>query len=112
MIKIGFLRQLSASALQLCRCSPRRYVRPPFASNGIEKMSDLGQRRKSRFRAFSLRLAIDLVKQSDGFQNFVIAHEKFYLRVPNHDCLFKASMTLHFPNWRELDVFRRKRAFP
>ena len=53
-------------------------------------------------------LAIDLDEQPVDFQDFVIAHELLHLRVPNHGRLFKALMTSHVPNWRQLDLQRRK----
>ncbi len=53
-------------------------------------------------------LAIDLDEQPVDFQDFVIAHELLHLRVPNHGRLFKALMTTHVPNWRQLDLQRRK----
>ena len=52
-------------------------------------------------------LAADLVDQSPGFQDFVIAHELLHLRVPNHGKLFKALMTAHVPTWRSYDRQRR-----
>lgn len=53
-----------------------------------------------------ITLAADLSFEAAEFQNFVIAHELLHLRVPNHGKLFKALMTVHVPNWRELDVCR------
>jgi predicted metal-dependent hydrolase len=56
--------------------------------------------------AGTVTLAADLIKQSGGFQDFVIAHELLHLRVPNHGRLFKALMTAHVPGWRTFDVSR------
>ena len=58
--------------------------------------------------AGTITLAADLVDESDGFQDFVVAHELIHLRVPNHGRLFKALMTAHVPGWRALEVSRRK----
>ncbi|WP_456714620.1 M48 metallopeptidase family protein [Bradyrhizobium sp. USDA 4353] len=59
--------------------------------------------------AGTITLAIDLDDQSEGFQDFVIAHELIHLKVPNHGRLFKALMTTHVPDWRSQDVQRRRR---
>lgn len=56
----------------------------------------------------TITIAIDLDEQPVEFQDFVIAHEVLHLRVPNHGRLFKALMTTHVPNWRQLDLQRRK----
>ena len=40
------------------------------------------------------------------FQDFVIAHELLHLRVPNHGRIFKALLTTHIPNWRQLKIDR------
>lgn len=56
--------------------------------------------------AGTITLAADLVNQSEGFQDFVVAHELLHLRVPNHGRLFKALMSAHVPNWRSLAVRR------
>lgn len=53
-----------------------------------------------------ITLAEDLVEQSLGFQNFVIAHELLHLRVHNHGKVFKALMNVHVPDWRRYDVCR------
>lgn len=53
-----------------------------------------------------ISLAADLINQEPGFQDFVIVHELLHLRIPNHGKLFKATMTAHVPNWRELDLSR------
>ena len=59
--------------------------------------------------AGSITLAIDLLDEPEGFQDFVVAHELLHLRIPNHGRLFKALMTAHVPGWRSLDVARSKR---
>lgn len=53
-----------------------------------------------------ISLAVDLVDQNDGFQDFVIVHELLHLRVKNHGRLFKALMSVHVPGWRDHDVCR------
>ena len=54
-----------------------------------------------------ITLAVDLLDESERFQDFVVAHELLHLRVPNHGRLFKALMTAHVPGWRSLDVARQ-----
>ena len=56
-------------------------------------------------------LAIDLVDQEPGFQDFVIAHELLHLRVPNHGKLFKALMTVHVPDWTKYYTGRKRVAY-
>ena len=56
--------------------------------------------------AGTITLALDLDEQREDFQDFVIAHELLHLKVPNHGRLFKALMSTHVPNWRNLDVER------
>jgi predicted metal-dependent hydrolase len=56
----------------------------------------------------TITLAADLADQPPRFQDFVVAHELLHLRVPNHGRLFKALMTAYIPNWRALNVERRK----
>ena len=51
-------------------------------------------------------LAIDLADRDQDFRDFVIAHELLHLRYPHHSRLFKAIMTMHIPNWRQLDALR------
>lgn len=36
------------------------------------------------------------------FQEYVVAHELLPLRAKNHSKLFKATMSAHFPGWREV----------
>ena len=57
--------------------------------------------------AGTVSLAIDLSDEQERFQDFVIVHELLHLKVQNHGRLFKALMSLHVPNWRELDIIRR-----
>jgi predicted metal-dependent hydrolase len=57
--------------------------------------------------AGTVTLAADLDKQETRFQDFVIVHELLHLKIPNHGRLFKALMSTHVPNWRELDVQRK-----
>ena len=54
----------------------------------------------------TITLASDLSHQEVGFQDFVIAHELFHLRVPNHGKLFKALMNAHVPDWKTYDAER------
>jgi predicted metal-dependent hydrolase len=60
--------------------------------------------------AGTITLAIDLLDEPEGFQDFVVAHELLHLRIPNHGRLFKALMTAHVPGWRSLEVARSKRS--
>jgi len=62
--------------------------------------------------AGTITLAIDLLDESERFQDFVVAHELLHLRVPNHGRLFKALMTAYVPGWRSLQVSRRARSVP
>ena len=54
----------------------------------------------------TITLAIDLIEQKTGFQDFVIAHELLHLRVPNHGKLFKALLTVHVPEWKKHNIAR------
>jgi predicted metal-dependent hydrolase len=56
----------------------------------------------------TITLATDLVNEEIDFQNFVIAHELLHLRIRNHGRLFKAFMTAHVPNWRSLEMTKRR----
>ncbi len=53
-----------------------------------------------------ITLAIDLFECEQDFRDFVIAHELLHLRYPHHSRLFKAIMSMHIPNWRQLDARR------
>lgn len=53
-----------------------------------------------------ITLATDLADRDHDFRDFVIAHELLHLRYPHHSRLFKAIMTMHIPNWRQLDAQR------
>lgn len=48
----------------------------------------------------------DLLAEPKRFQEYVIAHELLHLRVPNHGKLFKATLSAHFPGWKEVDICR------
>lgn len=48
-------------------------------------------------------LAEDLAGESDTFQDYVIVHELLHLRYRDHGKVFKALMTIHVPEWREID---------
>jgi predicted metal-dependent hydrolase len=54
--------------------------------------------------AGTITLAIDLLDEPEGFQDFVVAHELLHLRIPNHGRLFKALMTAYVPGWRSLET--------
>jgi predicted metal-dependent hydrolase len=55
-----------------------------------------------------ITLAVDLLDQEPGFQDFVIAHELLHLRLPNHGRVFKALMSVYVPDWQKRDVARRQ----
>lgn len=56
-------------------------------------------------------LAEDLATQPHAFQDYVIVHELLHLRVPNHGRLFKSLMTIHLPNWRDLEARTQLRRY-
>ncbi len=56
----------------------------------------------------TITLAADLAICKESFQDFVIVHELLHLRVPNHGRLFKTLLTVHIPQWRELDLGRKR----
>ena len=43
---------------------------------------------------------INLLKETRGFQNFVIIHELLHLQIPNHGKLFKSMMNVLLPDWK------------
>lgn len=49
-------------------------------------------------------LAADLAGMEQQFQDFVIVHELLHLRVRTHGKLFKALLTAHIPDWRNLEA--------
>ena len=49
---------------------------------------------------------MDLADREPEFRDFVIAHELLHLRYSQHSRLFKATMSIHIPNWRTLDAGR------
>lgn len=53
--------------------------------------------------AGTVTLASDLIDEDVRFQDFVIAHELLHLRIPTHGRLFKALMSAHVPDWRNLE---------
>jgi hypothetical protein len=53
-----------------------------------------------------ITLAVDLVDQTSGFQDFVIAHELLHLRIPNHGRVFKTLMSAYVPNWKKFNICR------
>ena len=50
----------------------------------------------------TVTLAADLDEQMHGFQDYLIVHELLHLKVKNHGKLFKALLSGHIPNWRQL----------
>lgn len=48
----------------------------------------------------------DLLTEPKRFQEYAIVHELLHLRVPNHGKLFKATLSAHFPGWREVEISR------
>lgn len=55
-----------------------------------------------------ITLALDLLDQDPGFQDFVIAHELLHLRIPAHGRLFKSLMSAHVPGWRAFEKAQRE----
>lgn len=51
-------------------------------------------------------LASDLSQKPKRFQEYVVAHELLHLRLRNHGKLFQATLSVHFPGWREVDLER------
>ena len=49
-------------------------------------------------------LAIDLLAQDEGFQDYVIVHELLHLRYSKHGRMFKALMSAYVSNWREMEA--------
>ena len=45
----------------------------------------------------------DLLFKRKALQTYVIVHELLHLKIRNHGKLFQALMSLHIPNWKELD---------
>ncbi|KQS22358.1 M48 family metallopeptidase [Frigoribacterium sp. Leaf186] len=50
-----------------------------------------------------VKFATDLAAMNDGFQDYVIVHELLHLRYRDHGKFFKAMMTAHVPDWREVE---------
>lgn len=46
--------------------------------------------------------ALDLLLESNDFQNLAIAHELLHLQVPNHGKLFKSLLSAYLPNWASI----------
>ena len=55
----------------------------------------------------TVTLALDLVDENLGFQDFVIVHELLHLRVPKHGRLFHSLMSAYVPGWRKHDAARK-----
>jgi predicted metal-dependent hydrolase len=100
-----YLSEQDALKQRVARWSIRLKVNPRLVR--IQKMN---RKWGSCSRAGTITLAIDLLEEPEGFQDFVVAHELLHLRIPNHGRLFKALMTAHVPGWRSLEVARPKRA--
>ncbi|NCC50142.1 MAG: M48 family peptidase [Spartobacteria bacterium] len=43
----------------------------------------------------------DILKESEGFQRYVIVHELLHLRIPNHGKLFRCYMSAYVPDWEK-----------
>ena len=56
--------------------------------------------------AGTVSFALDLMQKPKHFQEYVVAHELLHLRVHNHGKLFKATMGVHFPRWKEIELER------
>jgi len=103
----GRFPELRARAVYLCE---RLRVRP----KGI-RVRKMTRKWGSCSTSGVVTLAADLASEAPGFQDFVIAHELLHLRHPNHGRVFKATMTMHVPDWREHDrrrLGREPRARP
>jgi predicted metal-dependent hydrolase len=70
----------------------------------VIRVQDMRRKWGSCSSAGTVTLASDLVDQEQRFQDFVIAHELLHLRVPTHGRLFKALMSAHVPEWREMEM--------
>ncbi|AOK57892.1 metal-dependent hydrolase [Burkholderia ubonensis] len=53
--------------------------------------------------AGTITLAADLVDHDERVQDYVIVHELLHLRFTSHGRVFKALMSAHVPQWRELE---------
>lgn len=69
-------------------------------------VQDMRRKWGSCSSAGTVTLAIDIADQDQRFQNFVIAHELLYLRVPTHGRLFQALMSARVPSWLDLEEQR------
>lgn len=54
-------------------------------------------------------LASDLSQQRAEFQDYVIVHELLHFRLPSHNKLFKALMTMYVPRWKKFETKKRKK---
>lgn len=48
-------------------------------------------------------LSLDLLREPQEFQDYVIAHELLHLRIRNHSRLFKAYLLAHGFDWRRFE---------
>lgn len=58
----------------------------------------------------TVTLAVDLVDESERFQDFVIVHELLHLRLPMHGRLFTVLMNHYVPGWRRFDGIQARKA--
>jgi predicted metal-dependent hydrolase len=56
----------------------------------------------------TVTLATDLLDRDEKFQDYVIVHELLHLRFDSHGRLFKALMSAHVPEWREMENARSR----
>jgi hypothetical protein len=54
----------------------------------------------------TITLAYDLLNRSPRFQDYVIVHELLHLRYATHGRVFKALLTAHVPEWRQIEDWR------
>lgn len=52
--------------------------------------------------AGTVTFAIDLMTEDGPFQDYVMVHELLHLRYSTHGRMFKALMSAHVPDWRNL----------
>jgi len=54
----------------------------------------------------TITLAYDLLNRTLRFQDYVIVHELLHLRYATHGRVFKAILSAHVPEWRQLEEQR------
>lgn len=72
----------------------------------VVRVQDMRKKWGSCSSTGTVTLAIDLLDQSQSFQDYVIVHELLHLRYANHGRMFKAMMSAHVPRWRTIDQSR------